>query len=119
MLVTAVSNSTSLLKDLPAKYDVIKDIAKKVNLPKGGLVTKGGIALALVQTGVIAIGGMIANQLNTGSVPEVYAPVPPILRLTPKTRSSNQAYYRRRRKCGRHSYYSNRSGRCIRRSRSR
>ncbi len=76
MLVTS-NQTNSLLKDLPHKYDAVRSALGKVQLPKSGVVTKGGLALALVQTGVIAIGGMIANQLNTASVPEVY--VPPLL----------------------------------------
>ncbi len=117
MLVTAVSNQTSLLKDLPAKYDQVREIAKKINLPKGGIVTKGGLALALVQTGVIALGGLIANQLNTASVPEVYGPSIPIS-VTPQAYSANKTRYRRKRQCGRHSYRDRSTNRCVRYSNS-
>ncbi len=72
-IVVPLTNQTSLLKDLPAKYDIIKDVANKViTANKGKIVTKGGLALGLVQIGVIGLGSLIANQLNTASVPEVY-----------------------------------------------
>ncbi len=104
MTIVVSTNQTSLLKDLPAKYDKVRSALGKVNLPKGGIVTKGSIALALVQTGVIALAGLIANQLNTASVPEVYE-TPAFQRPAPsssyKTRSGFRGFSRRysRRNC--------------------